>query len=152
MNVQNQMQEALMLFESICNSQWFIQTSIILFLNKIDLFKEKLPQSPVKKYFPDYQGDPKSYKMASEFFQENFKRLNRNSSKVCTFSPELYEPLADKYTGYLRALYQCHRYQPSQEDYGQRPGYGAAAQPESSRTVSGDIIPPPTHILAFFFR
>ncbi|KAL0636549.1 G-Protein alpha subunit [Maublancomyces gigas] len=77
----NQMQEALMLFESICNSQWFIHTSIILFLNKIDLFKEKLPTSPVRKYFPDYIGDPKSYKHASQYFEESFKRLNRNSAK-----------------------------------------------------------------------
>jgi guanine nucleotide-binding protein subunit alpha len=76
------MQEALMLFESICNSQWFIRTSIILFLNKIDLFKQKILVSPVKKYFPDYQGDPKNYKHAAEYFQENFKRLNRNAGKV----------------------------------------------------------------------
>ncbi|RPA82352.1 guanine nucleotide binding protein, alpha subunit [Ascobolus immersus RN42] len=77
----NQMQEALMLFESICNSQWFIKTSIILFLNKIDLFKAKLASSPVKKYFPDYTGDQKSYKQAAEFFAENFRRLNRNPNK-----------------------------------------------------------------------
>lgn len=77
----NQMQEALMLFESICNSQWFIRTSIILFMNKIDLFREKISTSPVKKYFPDYTGDPDSYKQASEFFHDNFKRLNRNPSK-----------------------------------------------------------------------
>jgi guanine nucleotide-binding protein subunit alpha len=77
----NQMQEALMLFESICNSQWFIRTSIILFLNKIDLFKQKLSVSPLKDYFPDYTGDPGSYKQASEFFQDSFKRLNRNPSK-----------------------------------------------------------------------
>lgn len=77
----NQMQEALMLFESICNSQWFIQTSIILFLNKIDLFKQKLPNSPVRRYFPDYTGDPHSYKHASMYFEESFKRLNRSSSK-----------------------------------------------------------------------
>lgn len=70
-----------MLFESICNSQWFLRTSIILFMNKIDLFREKIEYSPVKKYFPDYQGDPTSYKQASEFFHENFKRLNRNPSK-----------------------------------------------------------------------
>ncbi|KAF8467287.1 guanine nucleotide binding protein, alpha subunit [Kalaharituber pfeilii] len=77
----NQMQEALMLFESICNSQWFLQTSIILFLNKEDLFRKKLPFSPVRKYFPDYTGDPKSFKQASEFFQGNFRRLNRNPTK-----------------------------------------------------------------------
>ena len=57
------MQEALALIDSICNSQWFVKTSIvsflllfsnnhsishphqILFLNKIDLFADKLPRS-----------------------------------------------------------------------------------------------------------
>lgn len=52
----NRMQEALTLFDSICNSRWFTKTSIILFLNKIDRFKEKLPVSPMKNYFPDYEG------------------------------------------------------------------------------------------------
>lgn len=83
-----------MLFESICNSQWFIHTSIILFLNKIDLFKQKLPTSPVKKYFPDYAGDPKSYKQASGFFEENFKRLNRNASKVSLYNCFAFQTIA----------------------------------------------------------
>ena len=52
----NRMQEALTLFDSICNSRWFVKTSIILFLNKIDRFKEKLPVSPMHNYFPDYEG------------------------------------------------------------------------------------------------
>lgn len=52
----NRMQEALTLFDSICNSRWFVKTSIILFLNKIDRFREKLPISPMRKYFPDYEG------------------------------------------------------------------------------------------------
>ena len=52
----NRMHEALTLFDSICNSRWFIKTSIILFLNKIDRFKEKLPISPLNKYFPDFDG------------------------------------------------------------------------------------------------
>lgn len=52
----NRMQEALTLFDSICNSRWFIKTSIILFLNKIDRFREKLPISPMKNYFSDYEG------------------------------------------------------------------------------------------------
>ena len=52
----NRMQEALTLFDSICNSRWFEKTSIILFLNKIDIFREKLPSSPMVDYFPDYTG------------------------------------------------------------------------------------------------
>lgn len=50
------MQEALTLFDSICNSRWFIKTSIILFLNKIDIFREKLPKHPLKESFSDFEG------------------------------------------------------------------------------------------------
>jgi guanine nucleotide-binding protein G(o) subunit alpha len=41
----NRMHETLRLFESICNNKWFVNTSIILFLNKKDLFEEKILRS-----------------------------------------------------------------------------------------------------------
>jgi len=44
MLAQNRMAESLLLFESVINSRWFLRTSIILFLNKIDVFKNKLPK------------------------------------------------------------------------------------------------------------
>lgn len=50
------MTEAITLFDSICNSKWFILTSIILFLNKVDLFKDKILRSPLEDHFPDYEG------------------------------------------------------------------------------------------------
>jgi G-protein alpha subunit len=50
------MQEAIDLFDSICNSRWFIDTSIILFLNKVDVFKEKIANSPISAHFPEYKG------------------------------------------------------------------------------------------------
>jgi guanine nucleotide-binding protein G(i) subunit alpha len=53
---QNRMNESLVLFESVVNSRWFLRTSIILFLNKIDLFKSKLSKSPLEHYFPEYFG------------------------------------------------------------------------------------------------
>ncbi|CEG66869.1 Putative Guanine nucleotide-binding protein alpha subunit [Rhizopus microsporus] len=53
----NRMQEALTLFDSICNSRWFVKTSIILFLNKIDIFKEKLQRHPLKESFSDFTGN-----------------------------------------------------------------------------------------------
>ncbi|KAF0507847.1 guanine nucleotide binding protein, alpha subunit [Gigaspora margarita] len=77
----NQMQEALMLFDSICNSQWFVNTSMILFLNKIDIFKEKIPISPVNKYFPDYTGPNDDFKTATHYFKRRFQRLNRSDKK-----------------------------------------------------------------------
>jgi hypothetical protein len=42
--LQNRMKESLVLFDSVINSRWFLRTSIILFLNKIDVFKTKLPK------------------------------------------------------------------------------------------------------------
>ena len=50
------MAESLILFESVINSRWFLRTSIILFLNKIDVFKSKLPKVPLERYFPEYMG------------------------------------------------------------------------------------------------
>ena len=55
-NVQNRMQESLKLFDSICNNKWFTDTSIILFLNKKDLFEAKLHKSPLTICFPEYTG------------------------------------------------------------------------------------------------
>lgn len=76
----NRMEEALTLFDSICNSRWFVKTSIILFLNKIDLFKEKLPISPIQKYFPEYMGGT-DYDAACEYFLDRFVSLNQSDVK-----------------------------------------------------------------------
>ncbi|KAI5308326.1 guanine nucleotide-binding protein subunit alpha, partial [Ascosphaera atra] len=72
----NRMQEALTLFDSICNSRWFVETSIILFLNKIDRFKEKLAVSPMKNYFPDYEGGA-DYSAACNYIVNRFTSLNQ---------------------------------------------------------------------------
>ena len=52
----NRMIESMKLFDSICNSKWFVETSIILFLNKKDLFEEKIQRSPLTICFPEYTG------------------------------------------------------------------------------------------------
>ncbi|KAG8933848.1 guanine nucleotide-binding protein subunit alpha [Tulasnella sp. 418] len=75
----NRMQEALTLFDSICNSRWFVKTSIILFLNKIDLFAEKLPISPLADYFPDYTGG-ENYDAACEYLLHRFVSLNQSAA------------------------------------------------------------------------
>jgi guanine nucleotide-binding protein subunit alpha len=70
----NRMQEALTLFESICSSRWFTRTSIILFLNKIDLFAEKIYDVPIEDYFPDYELGP-DVESGKEYFKERFESL-----------------------------------------------------------------------------
>lgn len=50
------MHESMKLFDSICNNKWFTDTSIILFLNKKDLFEEKIKRSPLTICYPEYTG------------------------------------------------------------------------------------------------
>lgn len=57
------MLESQRLFESICNSRWFINTSIILFMNKKDLFMEKIKRVSIKTAFPEYTGMQGSFKI-----------------------------------------------------------------------------------------
>ncbi|KIK25914.1 hypothetical protein PISMIDRAFT_9392 [Pisolithus microcarpus 441] len=77
---QNRMVESLVLFESVINSRWFLRTSIILFLNKIDVFKVKLPKVPLEHYFPEYTGGSDINKAAKyilwRFMQANRARLS----------------------------------------------------------------------------
>lgn len=76
------MNEALMLWESVANSHWFTKSALILFLNKMDLFKDKLLTSPLANYgFTDYTGAPDNWRKASKYFLDKFKALNRNPEK-----------------------------------------------------------------------
>ncbi|KAH8695556.1 G protein complex alpha subunit GanA [Talaromyces proteolyticus] len=73
----NQMHEAMMLFESLANGEWFKRKPIILFLNKMDLFKNKLALSPVDKHFPDYSGSSTDFDAAAKYFSDRFRSINR---------------------------------------------------------------------------
>jgi GTPase SAR1 family protein len=53
---QNRMKESLLLFEEIRNSPWFASVPFILFLNKVDLFKQKIKVSSLSVCFPEYKG------------------------------------------------------------------------------------------------
>jgi guanine nucleotide-binding protein subunit alpha len=75
--LQNQMHEAMMLFESLVNGEWFKRKPIILFLNKMDLFKDKLDISSISKHFPDYTGPDTDFEAAYRYFSERFRGINR---------------------------------------------------------------------------
>jgi guanine nucleotide-binding protein G(i) subunit alpha len=73
---QNRMVESLVLFDSVVNSRWFARTSIILFLNKVDLFKQKLSRSPLATFFPDYSGGS-DVNRAAKYLLWRFNQVNR---------------------------------------------------------------------------
>ena len=74
-NTTNRMQESFKLFKEISNSKYFVNSSIILFLNKSDLFKEKIKTSPLNKYFPEYTGGD-DFTQATTFIKEKFEELS----------------------------------------------------------------------------
>ncbi|NXN67022.1 GNAI1 protein, partial [Himantopus himantopus] len=74
--LQNRMHESMKLFDSICNNKWFTDTSIILFLNKKDLFEEKIKRSPLTICYPEYAGS-NTYEEAAAYIQCQFEDLNK---------------------------------------------------------------------------
>jgi len=71
-NKTNRMLEALKLFHEICQSKWFSESAMILFLNKTDLFAEKLASGKsIRTAFPDYAGS-NNYQDATKFIKAKF--------------------------------------------------------------------------------
>jgi len=71
-NHTNRVKEDLKLFHDVCISKWFTNTAIILFLNKSDLFKEKLAQGKsISEVFPEFKGGS-DYQKSINFLTETF--------------------------------------------------------------------------------
>ncbi|RDL34345.1 uncharacterized protein BP5553_07473 [Venustampulla echinocandica] len=79
---ENSIVDALAFFGSIVNSKRFVNTTFVLFFNKLDLFQQKLVWGiPIKKYFPDYHGKNTDVHNALEFFIEKFRKVVDNPAK-----------------------------------------------------------------------
>jgi len=73
----NRVTEALILFDEICNSRWFKKTSLILFLNKCDIFAEKIQKVPLTVCFPEYSG-AQTYEDCAKYMQLQFEKRNKS--------------------------------------------------------------------------
>jgi GTPase Era involved in 16S rRNA processing len=74
------MQESLDLFSETINSKWFVDTPVILFMNKTDLFKEKVGRSPISAMFPEYSG-PQEHEASLEYIKKKFCEKSRYPDK-----------------------------------------------------------------------
>ena len=74
----NMMTGQLELFDDVCNNQSLQKASMILFLNKRDLFAEKIKRVPltVCQSFSDYDGD-QNEDMSIDYIRERFLSLNK---------------------------------------------------------------------------
>merc|ERR1712194_150284 len=81
---QNRMKEALDLFKFNANDNVFAKSGILLFLNKRDLFEEKILTSHIadQKHFSDYVGPDRDYHAGIEYFKKKFNEcVGENSNK-----------------------------------------------------------------------
>ena len=77
----NRVRESLRLFQTILHYHWFSQTNVILFLNKKDVLEEKIANSPLRDYFPEYTGSDRSFQEILTFFGNSFQDLNPNTDE-----------------------------------------------------------------------
>ena len=80
----NRMEESLNLFQAICVNKFFNDSSIVLFLNKHDLFTEKINSTNhhLRLYFPQYNGPDHDVSAAKEYIKERFLACNSNKEKM----------------------------------------------------------------------
>jgi len=77
----NRMVEALTLFDDIANSRWFDKASIILFLNKRDLFAEKIKRVPLTICFPEFSGQ-NTFEAGALYITHLFDSKNKNPRRT----------------------------------------------------------------------
>ena len=80
-DTKNRLHEAIKEFEKICNNPCFDETAMILFLNKKDLFEDKIPKVSLRVCFPEYNGS-QGYDECLEFIQRKFLEVNSGSKLV----------------------------------------------------------------------
>ncbi|XP_069086184.1 guanine nucleotide-binding protein subunit alpha-14 [Pleurodeles waltl] len=79
---ENRMEESKALFKTIITYPWFLNSSVILFLNKKDLLEEKIQISHLIDYFPEYAGPKQDAKAAREFILKLYQDQNPDKEKV----------------------------------------------------------------------
>ncbi|KAK7896491.1 hypothetical protein WMY93_021816 [Mugilogobius chulae] len=78
----NRMEESMALFQTILHSPWFVFVSVVLFLNKVDLLKEKIMYSHLADYFPKYDGPKQDAEEACEFILNMFLSLQPEKKSI----------------------------------------------------------------------
>ncbi|XP_005408357.1 PREDICTED: guanine nucleotide-binding protein subunit alpha-14 [Chinchilla lanigera] len=79
---ENRMEESKALFKTIITYPWFLNSSVILFLNKKDLLEEKIMYSHLISYFPEYKGPKQDVKAARDFILKLYQDQNPDKEKV----------------------------------------------------------------------
>ncbi|KAJ3449773.1 guanine nucleotide-binding protein g(o) subunit alpha [Anaeramoeba flamelloides] len=86
----NRMLESINLFKEICSSPWFDSSSMILFLNKRDVFQERIKETDLSVCFEDYNGGL-NYEKAVEFLKNKFLDASKSEMNEEDFDRKVYQ-------------------------------------------------------------
>ena len=90
------MQESLTLFKQITKLEEVKAMPILLFLNKVDIFKQKMLQTPICDTFPEYSGSLGCV-TACNFFADEFAKCDERRGGTlricvtCAVDPKVFE-------------------------------------------------------------
>jgi len=82
----NSMSDSIELFGSICNNEYFKETAMILFLNKKDLFAQKIENVPITVCddFKHYDGPATDFDATSKHIKEVFEKKDETNTQIFT--------------------------------------------------------------------
>ena len=84
----NRMMEAIHFFDEVCNSRYFANATMVLFLNKKDLFEDKIKYVSIGDVdvFRDEFLGPTDYESGIEFLKDKFldRKASRHDQEVYT--------------------------------------------------------------------
>jgi len=83
-NQTNRLHQSLELYKKACSSEWFRDPAFILFLNKIDVFEEKISRVPLSVCFPEYTG-PNTFQEAISYVRNRFLAVYECMHRVYPF-------------------------------------------------------------------
>jgi len=100
----NRMMETLMLWEQMCETHWFRNSSFILFLNKRDLFDAKIDRVPLSvcPAFRDHAG-PVNFSAGCELIESTFEKIFRTHNPK---KPLYVHMTCATHTGNIEAVFE----------------------------------------------
>ena len=81
----NEMHNSLDFYSNQINSELIVNKSVILFLNKRDLFEQQILTTPISVAFSDYNGVGDDYQESVDFIYSKFQERNSNTSRYIFF-------------------------------------------------------------------
>ena len=73
------------MFESVITNRWFLNSAIILFMNKKDIFRKKIVTCPIELSFPDYTGGADILKARNFILGKFLQKAANKKSGIFTF-------------------------------------------------------------------